>query len=61
MAAFLLLSGSVLSAYQVLSSGGVRGGGLALILAGINIACFGLLADQIAIIRRKGVLSLTVC
>lgn len=49
----LFAASLVLGALQYWWTGGIQSASLALFIASINIACFGLLADQIALLRRK--------
>ncbi len=49
----LFLASLILGVFQYLWTGGLQSASLALFIASINIACFGLLADQIAHLRRK--------
>ena len=53
VAALLFLASIAVSVWQYVGTGGVQSAGLALFLTSIFIACFGLLADQIAVIRRR--------
>lgn len=47
------LSGTLLSLYQIHGTGGIQSGGLMLLISSIIFFCFGLLADQLALIRRS--------
>ncbi|MGJ3259980.1 MAG: glycosyltransferase family 2 protein [Rhodospirillales bacterium] len=49
----LFLASLFFGVFQYLRTGGIQAASLALFIASINIACFGLLADQVAHLRRK--------
>ncbi len=49
----LFLAGLGVSLAQLWYTGGVRAAGVVIILSSIFIACFGLLADQVAMLRRE--------
>jgi glycosyltransferase involved in cell wall biosynthesis len=53
LSAILFIASLGVSVYQVLWTGGVQSAGLALFLSSMFIACFGLLADQVALLRRE--------
>lgn len=49
----LFIASLILGGLQYWWTGGIQSASLALFIASVNIACFGLLADQIALLRRK--------
>ncbi len=51
--AVLLAGGMGLLGYQLLGTGGIRGGSVILIMSGLIVFLFGLVAEQIAAIRRE--------
>ncbi|WP_052473410.1 glycosyltransferase family 2 protein [Paramagnetospirillum magnetotacticum] len=53
MGGMLFLLSAVASTLQYIYTGGIHSAGLALFLSSVYIACFGLLADQVALLRRK--------
>lgn len=51
--AFLFVMGFVVSGLQYWYLGGIQSAGLALLLSSIYILCFGVIADQLALLRRR--------
>lgn len=49
----LFLLGLVVSGLQFWFTGGIQSAGLALLLSSIYILCFGVIADQLALLRRR--------
>ena len=50
---FLFLLSAVVSGLQLWSTGGIQSAGLALFLSSVYIVCFGILADQLSLLRRQ--------
>lgn len=53
LSALVFLASVFVGTFQFLRTGGIHSAGLALFLSSMFIACFGLLADQIALLRRE--------
>ncbi|MBI5055304.1 MAG: glycosyltransferase family 2 protein [Nitrospirae bacterium] len=49
----LFLLGVLVSGFQLWLTGGIQAAGTTLLLSSIYIACFGLLADQVVLLRRQ--------
>jgi len=52
-ATLVFLCGLAFAGYQFVQTGGLQGTSLILIISSLLIACFGFLADQIALLRRQ--------
>lgn len=53
LSALLFVASVAMGTYQFVRTGGIHSAGLALFLSSIFIACFGLLAEQISLLRRE--------